>query len=229
MSQPNPVATSSSSPFYSTKRYKIGQGNLSWAPILDGPRQFRRLDSVSGNPTWNVHNVVLDFGVECIEICQKNQGNRCTVKYLPNAYGDPKFKKIEDACVQMVFEVKAKSVCTFAGDEDIAKNFPLAKLFDSFKWVQINFRWDDFRPKFVDLYSCWQELVSPPAPPISSAKSKQEVAAELEKRIAARDADTQQKIRRLREETEAAIRKIEEDKRRQDEEDWDALKRLGLC
>lgn len=128
----------------------------------------------------------------------------------------------------MVFEVKAKPVCTFAGDEDIAKNFPLAKLFDSFKWVQINFRWDDFRPKFGDLYLCCQELVSPPAPPISSAKSKQEVVTELEKRIAARDADTQQKIRRLRGETEAAIRTIEEDKRRRDEEDWEALKRLAL-
>ncbi len=145
----------SSSSEASTKVDKNGQGILSHAQgsITD----FHVLESVTGKADWNVHKFVFvfDYG---LEFCQKHHDDRCTIKYLPGNYGEPKFDNKLNTRIELVFKVTGTPECTFSGDKDKAKEFPLARLYGSFTHVAIEFKWQDFKPSFGSIQRCRQEL-----------------------------------------------------------------------
>ena len=143
----------SSSSEASTKVYKNGQGILWYAQ--GSVTELQVLESVTGKTDWNVHNFVFDYS---LAFCQKHQDDRCTIKYLPGSYGEPKFDNKDITRLELVFQVTGTPECTFSGDKDKAKEFPLAKLYGSFTHVAIEFKWQDFKPSFQSLHRCRQEL-----------------------------------------------------------------------
>ena len=69
-----------------------------------------------------------------LTFCRKRQDNRCTIKFLPDGYSEPKFEN-QATFIELSFLVTGKPQCSFSGDIEEAKDFPLAKLADSFTHV----------------------------------------------------------------------------------------------
>ncbi|CAF9937883.1 MAG: hypothetical protein ALECFALPRED_007443 [Alectoria fallacina] len=154
MSQQILVATtSSSSSAAPTLRYKNRQGILSYAQ--GSIAEFQKLEAIIDKTQWNVYEFVFDFRME---FCQKNQGNKCTVRYLPGGYAKPSFENKPNGMTEIFFEVTGIPECIFSGDVEQAKDFPLAKSVDSFTHVKIVFDWSYFVPKPKTMHQCRQVL-----------------------------------------------------------------------
>lgn len=154
MSQQIPVATSSSSSSAApVPRYRNRHGILSYAQ--GSIAEFQKLEDIIGKTQWNVYEFVFDFR---LEFCQKKQGDKCTVRYLPGGYAKPSLDNKPNGMIEIFFEVTGIPECIFSGDVDKAKDFPLAKLVGSFTHVKIMLAWSEFVPKPGDLHQCRQVL-----------------------------------------------------------------------
>ena len=94
-----------------------------------------------------------------IRFCQKAQGSKCTVSYLPFGYGELSFNKELGGKPEVFFVITRTPQCTFCGDVDKAKDFPLANLFPNFTHVKVEFNWEGFKPKVRNPKEC-HELIS---------------------------------------------------------------------
>lgn len=151
----NPIDPSSwSSSAAPIMRYKNGRGVLSYAQ--DNVADFRTLADVFSGTQWKIYEFVFKSG---LEFCQKAQSSQCTVSYLPGGYSELGFNKELGGKLEMFFVTTRTPQCTFCGDVDKAKDFPLANLFPTFLQVKVEFNWEDFKPKVRNPKEC-HELLS---------------------------------------------------------------------
>ncbi len=143
MSQQIPASTPSASSIAApTERLKNGRGILSYAQ--GNVNDFHRLEDVTVNSEWNVFEFLFDYR---LKFCQKHLGNKFVVRYLPGQYDRPSINNKPNNMIELAFNVTGVPEVQIAGAEDKAKDLPLAKFYESFTHVKIEFSIPDFRPK----------------------------------------------------------------------------------
>ena len=98
MSEPT-VATSSSA-LDPTQRCKIGRAILKYAQ--GDLTRWQYLDDLTGKSEFSVYDLVFDYSVK---FCQKWQGSKCVLLYLPGQLVEPSIANLENGNLELHFQV----------------------------------------------------------------------------------------------------------------------------
>ena len=120
------TAATSSPAVDSTQRCKVGRAILRYAQ--GDLKRWQDLDDLTGKSEFSVYDLFFDHRAQ---FCQKLQGSKCVLLYLPGQLVEPSIANLKNGNLELQFKVLGTPQVSFKGGAD-AQNFPLAKLHGNF-------------------------------------------------------------------------------------------------
>ena len=126
---------------------RYAQGNLT---------NWQQLDGILGRHNGYVYEVVFNYSVQ---FCQKDQGSKCKLKYLPGHYEVTSIEhNLLNGKLELNFRVTGTPEISFSGAGTAAQGFPLSKLYTSFTNVKLELDWRVLKPKVESIHAGRQVL-----------------------------------------------------------------------